>query len=92
MAAAGLTAEDGMTQAWFVDEQGQVTGGAEAINAMLRHVWWARPFAPLYYLPGIRQLQDWGYNWIATNRYKMPGSTAACEIPLNKSPQNDNHQ
>ena len=81
----GLTMEDGLTQAWFVDEEGILTGGAEAINASFRYIWWARPIAPLYYMPGVRQIQDRVYRWVADNRYKMPGSTDACAIPANKT-------
>ena len=86
LTAVGLTAEDGMTQVWFVDENQQVTGGAEATNMMLRYIWWARPLAYLYYIPGIRQLQDRLYRWVANNRYMMPGSTDACAIPAEKRP------
>jgi predicted DCC family thiol-disulfide oxidoreductase YuxK len=78
MAALGLTDEDGMTQAWFVDKNGRLTGGAEAINEVLKYVWWARPLATLYHIPGLKQLQDRAYRWVANNRYRLPGSTAAC--------------
>ncbi|MEM7113397.1 MAG: DUF393 domain-containing protein [Chloroflexota bacterium] len=81
MAAVGLTAEDGMEQAWFVGENGRLTGGAEAINQVMRTVWWAKPFTYLYNVPGIRQLQNRAYHWVADNRYKMPGATDACAIP-----------
>jgi predicted DCC family thiol-disulfide oxidoreductase YuxK len=83
MAEHGLTAEDGMTQIWYIDiDTNSVTlsGGAEAANDAMRFVWWAKPFTYFYYLPGIRQLQDWIYRWVADNRHRMPGSTAACEI------------
>ncbi|MCA9965677.1 MAG: DUF393 domain-containing protein [Anaerolineales bacterium] len=80
LATLGLTAEDGMTQVWFW-ENGRLFGGAEAVNRLLRHLWWLRPFTYLYYLPGIKQLQNWGYRWVADNRYRLPGSTPACAIP-----------
>ncbi|MDJ0756651.1 MAG: DCC1-like thiol-disulfide oxidoreductase family protein [Ardenticatenaceae bacterium] len=80
MAALGLTAEDGLTQAWFVDAQGRLTGGAEAINRSMRYCWWARPLTYLYFIPGLRQLQDRIYRWIADNRHRLPGSTDACEV------------
>lgn len=80
MAAIGLTAADGLTQVWFMDEHGRLTGGAEAVNHALRHCWWARPFTYLYPIPGIRHLQNVVYRWIAKNRYKFPGSTDACRI------------
>jgi predicted DCC family thiol-disulfide oxidoreductase YuxK len=78
MAAQGLTAEDGLTQAWFVHEDGRLTGGAAAVNDALRYVWWARPFTFLYHLPGLKQLEDWLYVWVANNRYRLPGSTNQC--------------
>ena len=68
-----------MTQVWYINNN-TLSGGAEAVNDVLRPVWWARPFTYLYRLPGIRQLQDRLYRWIADNRHRMPGSTAACEI------------
>lgn len=81
MAELGLTAVDGLSKAWFVDQHGRLTGGAEAINQALRTVWWAKPFTYLYYVPGIRQLQDRAYQWIADNRHRLPGSTEACAVP-----------
>jgi predicted DCC family thiol-disulfide oxidoreductase YuxK len=80
MAGLGLTAEDGMWQVWYVDGNGRLSGGAEAVNEVMRLVWWARPFTILYRLPGIRQLQDWLYRWVADNRHRMPGGTAECAV------------
>jgi predicted DCC family thiol-disulfide oxidoreductase YuxK len=82
MAELGLTDEDGMAKVWFVDQRGKLSGGAEAVNYAMRHVWWAKVFTYLYPIPGIRQLQDWGYQWVADNRYRMPGSTDACALPV----------
>ena len=84
MSELELTMEDGLTQVWFVTADGRLTGGAEAANLAMRYVWWAWPFTFLYYLPGIQQLQDAIYRWVANNRHRMPGSTDACAIP-NKS-------
>ena len=82
MAALGLTDEDGLTQVWFVSANGRLSGGAEAINRAMRYCWWLRPFTYLYFLHGIRQLQDWVYRWVARNRYRLPGSTAQCALSL----------
>jgi predicted DCC family thiol-disulfide oxidoreductase YuxK len=79
MAEYGLTAEQTMTQVWYIDGSA-LSGGAAAINDALRLVWWAKPFTHLYRLPGIRPLQDRLYRWVADNRHRMPGSTADCEI------------
>jgi len=88
MQQLGLTAKDGMAQVWFVSADSKLYGGAEAINRMMQHVWWAWPLTWLYYLPGIRQLQDIVYRWVANNRHKMPGSTDACAIPPKQSDSN----
>lgn len=84
MAELGLTAEDGMTSAWFVSAENHLSAGAEAINRTLRTVWWLAPITYLYHIPGIKQLQNRTYQWIADNRYKLPGSTEACAIPTQK--------
>ncbi|GAB4159583.1 MAG: hypothetical protein Fur0021_30600 [Candidatus Promineifilaceae bacterium] len=81
MATLGLTAEDGMTKVWFVSAAGKLDGGAAAVNAALRNVWWARPLTLFYRLPGFQQLEDWLYQWVADHRQWMPGSTAACALP-----------
>ncbi len=80
MAALGLSDEDGMRQIWFVEGNGRLSGGAEAANRVMRGVWWARPLTYLYRLPGFRQLEEWLYRWIATNRHRLPGGTAVCEV------------
>jgi predicted DCC family thiol-disulfide oxidoreductase YuxK len=82
MAAAGLSPEDGTTQVWYVAPDGRLSGGAAATNAALALVWWLRPLTWLYRLPGLRQIEDRVYRWVADNRYRMPGSTAACAVPV----------
>ncbi len=80
MTELSLTDEDGLTQVWFVDENGRLTGGAEAVNEVMKYVWWLRPLAYLYHIPGLKQLQNHAYRWVADNRYRLPGGTAACTI------------
>jgi predicted DCC family thiol-disulfide oxidoreductase YuxK len=79
MVEAGLTAEDGQKQVWLVAPKGDVKGGAAAINGALNLVWWARPFTWLYSLPGLKQIEDVVYHWVARNRHHFPGVTPACE-------------
>ncbi len=76
----GLSDVDGMTQVWFVDTDGRLHGGAAAVNRALRFVWWIRPFTWLYPLPGIKQLQERVYRWVADNRHRLPGGSAQCRI------------
>lgn len=82
MAKANLTAEDGMSKVWILPADGRpAQGGAAAVNYLLRYIWWARPLATLYRIPGIRQLEDALYQWVANNRYRMPGGTDQCTLP-----------
>ena len=90
MAALGLSDEDGRTQVWFVDNRNAgrlptLSGGAAAINNLLRCIWWARPITFLYQLPGIKQLEDSVYHWIAAHRHQLPGGAPSCELPAPKS-------
>lgn len=82
---AHLTEPQALEAAWFVDMPGKRYRGAHAITEALATM---QPlFVParwLYAVPGLRQLADWGYQWIADNRYRLPGSTAACAVPIKK--------
>ena len=82
LARSGLTAEQASDAAWFVDGGGRQFRGAAAINAALAQIGGIFTLvAALYRLPGLRQLEDAIYAWIAANRYRMPGSSAACAVP-----------
>ena len=85
MADLGLTGADGMTQVWFVDGNGRLSGGAAAINEALKEVWWLRPLTYLYSLPGVKQVQNRLYCWVADNRHRLPGGTPQCD-PTKPSP------
>ncbi len=74
----------------LVREDGRTAAGARAIVELLRL---ARPLlgalASLYYLPGLRQLVDRGYDFVAARRYALFGTTpdhercddGACGVP-----------
>ena len=78
MGAVGLTAEDTQREAWLITPEGERLGGAAAVNGALKYVWWARPLTWLYALPGLRQIEDAVYRWVARNRGRFPGVTPAC--------------
>lgn len=80
--ALHLTEADVTTAAWWLDESGQATlSGAPAIAAALRTCGPAhRLFGRALTLPGLRVLARWGYAWVARNRYRLPGSTDACQL------------
>ena len=80
-ASAGLTVEQCEKAAWAVAPDGRYYRGAGAINASLAVA--AGKKLPLlaYALPGVKQLQDLVYAFIAANRDKLPlpGVVPRCE-------------
>lgn len=79
MERARLTTEDTKREAWLIMPGGEALGGAAAVNGALEYVWWARPLTWLYAVPGLRQIGDIVYRWVAHNRHRFPGVTPACE-------------
>lgn len=57
---------------------GQTYGGADAIIALAKYVWWAWPFALVSQLPGVRHALRAAYRHVAARRYCAAG---ACSIP-----------
>jgi len=53
----------------LVEPGGRSHSGAEAIATTLGLRPVLAPLAWLYYLPGIRQIADWGYRLVARNRF-----------------------
>jgi predicted DCC family thiol-disulfide oxidoreductase YuxK len=63
----------------LVSPDGEVSSGAEAVNRVLatRPLW--RLITWIYWLPGIKQLNDWLYKLVARHRYKIMGRVAECD-------------
>jgi predicted DCC family thiol-disulfide oxidoreductase YuxK len=89
LAALGLTAEQCERAVQWVD--GAALGsapaagakaGPEAIARLLRssRSYW-RVVGRVLDLPPVRALAWPVYRWVARNRHRMPGGTAACELP-----------
>ncbi len=73
----GLTAERCEAAMQVVRRDGRVFEGAEAIVQVLRHRLLGKlTFA--YYAPGLRQLADALYQYVARRRFKIAGRTGAC--------------
>jgi predicted DCC family thiol-disulfide oxidoreductase YuxK len=78
----GLTEEQCMEAAWYVDADGRKHRGAAAINAAFSALGGVYAIAAWFYrVPGLKQLQDLIYQWVADNRYRLPGASDACKIP-----------
>lgn len=90
MDLAGLSEEDCRHAAWLVEPRrnGGVRAwrGAAGINRALtrlhgRHWFW-RLMGWLYFLPGIRQLEDLGYSIFARNRHRIVGGERVCAVQM----------
>ncbi|WP_406688774.1 DUF393 domain-containing protein [Saccharopolyspora sp. ID03-671] len=72
----------------WVDTAGRVSGGAEAVAALLKSS--RVPWPVLGHLasaPLIRTLAARTYRWIADNRHRLPGTTPACQLPPDQRPR-----
>ena len=64
---------------WWLDSSGAVYSGAHAVNAALSAALGTRVPLWLYRSPGIRFWQEVVYRWVASHRYRFPGTTPYCE-------------
>ncbi len=78
-ASAGLTIEQCKAAVWAVSPDGKRYRGAGAINASLAVATGVALPLLLYELPGIRQLQDLGYAFVAAFRDKLLGDKPYCK-------------
>jgi len=67
-ALLGMKREELLTELRFLLSDGTNFGGARAVVAVAREIWWARPFVWLAALPGMMPVLDAGYKWIAERR------------------------
>ena len=77
-ASVGLTLEECKTSAWAIASNGGRYRGAEAVNAVVAAALGTAVPLLLYNLPGIRQLQNFVYSLIASNRSRLPGDRPYC--------------
>ncbi|MDX6285366.1 MAG: hypothetical protein QOG53_851 [Frankiales bacterium] len=79
--ALGIDQEAASAALQWVDSDGRVSAGADAVARMLRTgalLW--RILGAVMLLPGIRQLAGVGYRLVAKNRHRLPGGTPACRV------------
>jgi predicted DCC family thiol-disulfide oxidoreductase YuxK len=77
-ASVGLTLEECEASAWAIAPEGGYYRGAEAVNALVAAALGTAVPLLLYYLAGIRQLQDFIYWVVASNRSRLPGDRPYC--------------
>ena len=82
LAAYGLTEEQCLEALQFVDAAGRTHAAQDAVARLLLAgaPWW-KPFGALLLAPGVNALAGVAYRWVARNRYRLPGASAACALP-----------
>jgi predicted DCC family thiol-disulfide oxidoreductase YuxK len=81
LAELGITEEQATDAVQWVQIDGTVRSGHEAIAAVLStagRIW--RIAGRLLLLPGITWMAAKAYRLVADNRYRLPGSTPACAV------------
>ncbi|WP_329104687.1 DUF393 domain-containing protein [Micromonospora sp. NBC_01699] len=89
--ALGLTVADCDAAVQWVGADGVRAAGPDAIARLLgdsRPVW--RVLGRLLRLPPVRAVAWPTYRWVARNRHRMPGGTAACSLPQSARDQHPN--
>lgn len=67
-ALLGKSRDELLRELRFLLSDGTQYGGAEAVLAVAREIWWARPLVWLAMIPGIKGAMDAGYRWVAAQR------------------------
>lgn len=80
--ALGLTDDECEEAVQWVGTDGVRAAGPDAIARLLgaSKPWW-RPLGAALRLSPVRALAWPVYRWVARNRHRMPGGTAACSLP-----------
>jgi predicted DCC family thiol-disulfide oxidoreductase YuxK len=63
----------------WLASSGAVYAGAEAAAAAWSAALGSDLPLRIYRIPGVRHAQDAVYQWVATHRYRFPGTTPYCE-------------
>ena len=67
-ALLGMTRQELLKELRFLEGDGVQFGGANAVVAVAREIWWGTPFVWLASLPGMMRVLDAGYKWVAGKR------------------------
>jgi len=79
-ALLGMSQVDLLREIRFLLSDGKQFGGADAIVALAREIWWGRPLVWLSKIPGMMEILRKGYGWVAANRECAASSCPASEI------------
>jgi predicted DCC family thiol-disulfide oxidoreductase YuxK len=76
---AGVSRDELAAAVYWLDENGARYSGAHAANAALSAAVGTSLPLRVYRMPGMRQLQDAVYRWVAANRHRLPGTRPWCQ-------------
>jgi predicted DCC family thiol-disulfide oxidoreductase YuxK len=76
-ALLGLSQKELLSVIRFVFEDGRRYAGADAVLAVVRELWWARPLLWVASVPGMMPAMRAGYRWVAQHRKCPAGHCAA---------------
>jgi predicted DCC family thiol-disulfide oxidoreductase YuxK len=67
-ALLGLSGPELVRELRFLLSDGSQYGGADAVVAVAREIWWGRPLVWISRVPGAMDILRRGYRWIAARR------------------------
>jgi hypothetical protein len=76
----GLPKAELLRELRFLLSDGSQRGGADAVLAVAREIWWARPLVWLAEIPGVLEQLRHGYRWFAARR-----SCAAVQCAIDRA-------
>jgi predicted DCC family thiol-disulfide oxidoreductase YuxK len=80
-ALLGMNREVLLRELRFLHYDGKQYGGADAVVAVAREIWWAHPLVWFANLPGAMSLLHSGYRWVATQRSCAAVNSTGCDVP-----------
>jgi predicted DCC family thiol-disulfide oxidoreductase YuxK len=78
-ALLGMPRQELLRELRFLLQDGAQYGGADAVLALAREIWWGRPLVWVSKLPGMMKLLHVGYRWVAGRR-SCATRSAGCEL------------
>ncbi len=78
-ALLGISGPELLREMRFLLSDGTQFGGADAVVAVTREIWWAKPLAWLAKIPIIMSLLRNGYRCVASNRSCAAENASPCE-------------
>jgi predicted DCC family thiol-disulfide oxidoreductase YuxK len=80
-ALLGMKRRELLRELRFLLSDGTQFGGADAVLAVARQIWWARPLVWLSKVPGMMAALHSGYQWVAAQRSCPATSCSQLERP-----------